>query len=117
MFQSNQYQENTGMIAPVSRQYIFSCHLCADASLGYQFITQFCVEDNERAATLVSVTDKSLYTHICTSDRLIAHLQILYALRRMRSFQICRNTPQYPLFCVFSSYTLYSCGGNDDDRS
>jgi len=32
--------------------------------LGHQFIAQLCVEHDERAATLVSVTDKSLYAHI-----------------------------------------------------
>ncbi|KAG2127170.1 uncharacterized protein EDB93DRAFT_1257258 [Suillus bovinus] len=39
-------------IEPVSRKYW-------NDSAGYQFIAQFCVEDDERAATLVSVTDKS----------------------------------------------------------
>ncbi|OJA13483.1 hypothetical protein AZE42_04411 [Rhizopogon vesiculosus] len=38
-------------IEPVPRKYW-------NDSAGYQFITQFCVEDDERAATLVSVTDK-----------------------------------------------------------
>ncbi|KAG1839646.1 muts domain V-domain-containing protein [Suillus subalutaceus] len=38
-------------IEPVPRKYW-------NDSAGYQFIAQFCVEDDERAATLVSVTDK-----------------------------------------------------------
>ncbi|KAJ8590908.1 hypothetical protein M405DRAFT_932507 [Rhizopogon salebrosus TDB-379] len=38
-------------IEPVPRKYW-------NDSAGYRFITQFCVEDDERAATLVSVTDK-----------------------------------------------------------
>ncbi|KAG1809868.1 muts domain V-domain-containing protein [Suillus plorans] len=38
-------------IEPVARKYW-------NDSAGYQFIAQFCVEDDERAATLVSVTDK-----------------------------------------------------------
>ncbi|KAG1746861.1 muts domain V-domain-containing protein [Suillus lakei] len=42
-------------IEPVPRKYW-------NDSAGYQFIAQFCVEDDERAATLVSVTDKSYYT-------------------------------------------------------
>jgi DNA mismatch repair protein MSH4 len=84
--------------------------------LGYQFIAQFCVEDDERAATLVSVTDKSLYAHISASTLLIASVQILYTLSRMCSFQICRNPPQHSLFCMFSSYTLYPRRGDDDDR-
>ncbi|KAG2139666.1 muts domain V-domain-containing protein [Suillus clintonianus] len=38
-------------IEPILRKYW-------NDSAGYQFIAQFCVEDDERAATLVSVTDK-----------------------------------------------------------
>ncbi|KAG2030937.1 muts domain V-domain-containing protein [Suillus americanus] len=38
-------------LEPVPRKYW-------NDSAGYQFVAQFCVEDDERAATLVSVTDK-----------------------------------------------------------
>jgi DNA mismatch repair protein MSH4 len=65
--------------------------------LGHQFIAQLCVEHDERAATLVSVTDKSLYAHISASTLLIASVQILYTLSHMCSFQICRNPLQHSL--------------------
>lgn len=57
------WNENAGDLGPYSStKPIVIYH----SILGLEFVNQLTIDDDERAATLVAVSNKSVYAHICT---------------------------------------------------
>lgn len=88
--------------------------------LGLTFISELCVEDDERAATLVASSQKCIYALLSYQSALLtckrySH-QILCPLGRVCSIQACRNQVEHSICTRFPSYSFYARRWQYDDR-
>jgi hypothetical protein len=84
--------------------------------LGLEFILQLCVEDDERAGTILAVSNKYV-AHTPMLMHLNLEPQVLCPICRLCPLQIHGKRDECPLCSSLSSNSLRACGWHYDGRS
>ena len=79
-------------------------------------MNQLCVDDDERAATLVAASSKWVYASFLGGMSLTLSEQILRLVSNKCTSEVRRVEDEYPICRCFVAYSIRARRCNDDDR-